>query len=81
MAKVDLGAVNNIMVVGGDLTSSSTTLGTLPSGDWYCIPVYPINQFIADIFVATDNANNVIVKSGTYRGACVVLCYNLVGGN
>ena len=81
MAKVDLGSVNNIIVVGGDLTSSSTILGTLPSGDWYCVPVYPMNQFVPDIFAATDSSNHVIVNSGSYRGACVLLCYNLVGGN
>ena len=81
MAKVDLGAVNNIMVVGGDLTSSSTILGTLPSGDWYCIPVYPIPQIEPDLIASTDNSNNIIVNSKTYRGACVLLCYNLVGGN
>lgn len=81
MAKVDLGAVNNIVVVAGDLTSSVTTLGTLSSGEWYCIPVYPIPQIDIDIIVGTNSNNNVIVKSDNYRGACVVLCYNLTGGN
>ena len=81
MAKVDLGAVNNIMVVGGDLTSSSTTLGTLPSGGWYCIPVYPMPQIEPDLIALTNASNNVIVYSKTYRGPCVLLCYNLVGGN
>lgn len=81
MAKIDLGAVNNITVVAGDLTSSVTTLGTLPSGEWYCIPVYPMPQIDIDIIAATNADNNLIVKSDNYRGACVVLCYNLNGGN
>ena len=77
MAKVDLGLVNNITVVGGDLTSSLTTLGTLQSGDWLCVPVYPVNAIELDLFAAIDSNNHVIVRSPSYRGACVLLCYSM----
>ena len=60
--------------ISGDITESPQTIGVLPSGDWVCSVLYPINL---DITAATNEDNEVVVTAGEYTGAVVVLCFKV----
>lgn len=60
--------------VSGTITESPQKIGELPDGDWVCSVLYPMNL---DITVATNENNDVIVTSGDYTGAVVVLCFKV----
>lgn len=73
MAKVDLGRINTVTVAYGNVTSGTPeTLQALESGEWVCVPVYPLNM---DIVAVPDGNNNVVVTSNGYTGFVLIACY------
>ena len=75
MAKVDLGPVNSVVTVYGNIVANTpTTLQSLGSGEWVCVPLYPLNL---DITAVPDSSNNVVVTSKSYTGFVIVACYSL----
>ena len=74
MAKVDLGAISSVIYISGELTDITTDIGTLPSGEWVCTPIYPLN---IDVTFAPNAENHVIATASNYRGIVVCGCYSL----
>lgn len=65
---------NATKIVGGVITQSPQKIDELPSGDWLCSVIYPLNL---DITIATNADNEVIVTSENYLGAVVALAFKV----
>lgn len=74
MAKIDLGAIDSMVYVSGQLTDTTGDIGTLPAGKWACVPIYPLNF---DLTCEPNSNNHVIVGAISYRGLVVIGCYPL----
>lgn len=65
---------NATKIVSGIITESPQKIDELPTGDWLCSVIYPLNL---DITIATNADNEVIVTSENYLGAVVALAFKV----
>lgn len=65
---------NSTKFIYGNVEESPQKIDELPSGDWICSVIYPMNL---DITVATNDSNEVIVTSENYIGAVVALAFKV----